>query len=191
MIVVAEEGDVVGRGLCAFLQAGVGQGVHHDVVVGTDETLDDAEACGPAGRIEDDLVHAEELGDLLFERDRGGGVADERRGAGAMDAVGLDRLARRIGDRRIGVHREIVLRGEVDALHGIAVVVARGDAAVRTVIGRAAERPEAVLAAEILPGVEAFDAREEVAAAGIAEVAHAAFERVGRGRFVVVEHLHS
>ena len=95
-----------------------------------------------------------------------------------MDAVGLDRLARRFGDRRIGVHREIVLRGEVDALHGIAVVVARGDAAVRTVVGRAAERPEAVLAAEVLPGVEAFDAGEEVAPAGIAEVAHAAFERV-------------
>ena len=91
-LVVAEQEDVAGRRRGAFLQAGMGEGVHDDMVGAADEALDDAEARGPAGREQRHVIHLQELGDLALERDRERGVADQRGRAGAVDAVVLDRL---------------------------------------------------------------------------------------------------
>ena len=178
---VAEQDDVLGRCRGAFLQAGMGEGVHDDMVGAADEALDHAEARGPAGREQSHVIHLQELGDLALERDRMRRVADKRGRAGAVDAVVLDRLLGDGLDGRMRGQAEIILRGEVDAAHADAAVVARRAFGGRAFLGRAAERPQAVLAAQILPAEEAVDACEKIASLRNAEIPHAARQRSRRG----------
>ena len=63
--VVTEQMDVRRRRGGAFLEAGVAQGVHQDMVGGADEALDDPVARGPAGRVDQDLLAIQEFGDRL------------------------------------------------------------------------------------------------------------------------------
>src|SRR5205085_4190740 len=100
----AEQVNVPGRRLGAFLETGMAERVHDDMVVWTNQALDHPEAGRPARREKRDMVVAEEVADLALERDRQGGVADQRRRAGAMDAEFTDRLER--GGDDIGMIRQ-------------------------------------------------------------------------------------
>ena len=82
--------DVPRRGVGAFLQAGMREPVHHDVIVRADEALDDAVAGGPSGRVEHRVLELEEPRDRLLELQRILRVAGKRRRAGAVDAVLVD-----------------------------------------------------------------------------------------------------
>ena len=67
-IEVAELIDVLRRGVRTFLQACMREAIHHDVVGRADQTLDGAKAGRPARRVEEDLVHLQEVADPAFER---------------------------------------------------------------------------------------------------------------------------
>ena len=87
-----------------FLQAGVSQHVHHDVIVGAHEALHGGKAGRPAGRIEHDLAAVQEVRDHPLELERMLGVAEQRGRAGAVHAVFLDRA--RGGALHLGVGGE-------------------------------------------------------------------------------------
>jgi hypothetical protein len=171
--IVAEIVDVARRRLRAFLQAGMRQGVHHDMVGRTHQPLDDPEACGPAGRKERDVLHVQEFGDRLFEGERQGRVADERRRACAVDAEFLDRRNRDIADRGMGGQAQIILGSEIDAFEQGAFVRPRETLAPWAGFGRPAERPQAGRAPQLLPVVEGLHAIQKVGAGKVAEVTHA------------------
>src|SRR3954471_5321517 len=139
----------------------------------TDEALDDAEAGGPAGREERDMLHAEELGDRLLERERQRGIADQRRRARAVHSELLDRRDGDVADVGVGGKAQIILRREIDAFEKLAFVRAREALAARTGLGRPAERPQPRPAAQLLPIVEGFHPIQQVGAGEIAEIAHA------------------
>ena len=114
--------DVLRRGARAFLQAGMGQHVHHDVIVGAHEALHGGKAGRPAGRIEHDLAAVQELGDHPLELERMLGVAEQRGRAGAVHAVFLDGADGGALDLGMGGEAQVILRGEVDAGEGLAGV---------------------------------------------------------------------
>lgn len=121
-------------------------------------------------------LHLQIIGDALLERHGQVGVTDESRRAGAVHAVGLDRLDRRFLDRRMRGHAQIVLRGEVHAIDGIATVVGGGTHSTRACFGGAGKGPQTVHATVVLPGEERVTALGEVGTALDAKIAHAAAE---------------
>jgi len=71
--------NIVGGCVGAFLQTGVRQHVHHDMVGGAHQAFDHAKAGCPAGWIQHHFFHLQKLGDLALERDGVRRVADQSR----------------------------------------------------------------------------------------------------------------
>src|SRR6185312_10348937 len=180
VVEMPEQMNVVGRGMRAFLQAGMRQHVYYDVISRPDEALDHSEAGSPAGWIKHDMVHVEKFRDLALKRHRMRSVADQRRRSGAVDTATLDRFNGRSHDIGMRGEAEIVLRGEVDAVHPVAPVVLRGANGLGSIFGRARERPEAVLPAQVLPAEESLGAAQKVSSARNTEISHAARQRSRR-----------
>jgi hypothetical protein len=129
---------------------------------------------------QDGFGGAQEVGDPAFQPHRVGGGAQHGGGSGAVDAELVDHLVGDLLDRRVRGHVEIVFAGEVDAAEVAAGVVARRGHRRRRLVGRARERPQVVLPAQVLPLVEPLDARLQVGAAGIAIIPRTAGQRRGR-----------
>jgi hypothetical protein len=87
---VAMEIHVPRGGSGALLQAGMREPVDHHMILGAHQRLDHAEARRPACGIEHGVLHAEEVGDRAFQRERVPGIAKERRRAGAVYAILVD-----------------------------------------------------------------------------------------------------
>ncbi len=75
-IEVPEEHDVARGGLGADLKAGMGERIHHNVIVRANEALDDPEAGGPASRVENGFLRLQEGGQAPLELDRRRCIAD-------------------------------------------------------------------------------------------------------------------
>jgi len=178
VVEVAEHRDVARGGLRAFDQAVVRQGVQQHVVGRPHQPLRDAEAGGPAGGIERDVLHLQELGQLGFECQRQHGVAQHGRRAGAVHAELLDGGHGGLLQLRAGGQREVVLRGEVHALREAACRVADARLGGRCGVQRAAVGPVAPVGALLPPGLEARGACEQARPGGVAVVAGGALQRV-------------
>ena len=93
-------------------QAGMGQLVDEDEIVGADQRRDDAEIGEVAG-----AEHASGLGVLparqpRFQRGEQGMVAGHKAGGAGADAIDAQRLDRRVLDRRMMGQVEIVVAAE-------------------------------------------------------------------------------
>ena len=77
------------------------------------------------------MVRFEEVADLALQRQRQRTVAGERGGAGAVDAEGFGGLDRGGLDLGVRGQAQIVLRAEIDAVHGAAGVVLGDDSGPR------------------------------------------------------------
>src|SRR5207253_5248239 len=97
-IQMAMEMDVSGGGDGAVLKAIMSKSVDHDVIVRADQAPDDAVPRGPAGGIEHGMLELEKFRDAALKGQRILGIAQECRRAGAMDAIIVNRLFRRLFD---------------------------------------------------------------------------------------------
>ena len=184
VIEVAELIDVVRGRVGAFLQARMRQHIHHDVIGRADQSLDDAEAGGPPGREQHDFLHLQEVGDPALQRHRIGRIADQRRRARAVHPATLDHFDRGRLDRRMRRHAEIVLRGEIHAAHLDATVVLGLADRAGAIFRCPRERPDAGLAAQVLPPEKALGTLKEVGPSWDPEVPHAALQGLIRNEAI-------
>src|SRR6185437_4059132 len=150
--------DVARRRGGPLLQAGMGKRIDDDMIARADKALDHAETGSPAGGKEHGVLHAQEIRDRPLERERVSGAAEERRRAGAVDAILIDRFLGSVLDGGMRAETQIVLRAEIDAGEGGARIVARSAKRAGCLLGGARIGPELVLAAQILPTEETVDA---------------------------------
>ena len=154
--------------------------VHHHVIVGAHQRLDDAEARRPAGWIEHGVLRAGQIGHRALESERVRRVADESGGAGAVHAEGVDRRLGGILDRGMRGQVQVILRAEIDAGKALAGILDGGAGGVGRLLGGAGIRPEMVLPAQILPAEEVLHASQQIGAPEVAIVAQAAGQSLGR-----------
>ena len=98
-----------------------------------------------------------------------------------MHAIVADRLDRSFFDQWMAVEAEVILAGEIHAFEQQAVVGARSASRERTLLRRAAKRPQPGVPARILPVEEGCDPVEQVRARQMAVIAHAAAQGVRSG----------
>ncbi len=99
---VPEDRDIAGRRIGSLLQARMGERIHHHVIVGADQTLDDAEAGREPCRVEDGLLDAEEFCDAYAQAATEALVFPTRAGEPArVHAIALDGVEGRVLDGRV------------------------------------------------------------------------------------------